>query len=659
MTERHSYTLLSAVDEGEEFKPPADEVEGHSPAETEEQIFPAGSLGRNGLRGLLQTLSLLVPSFLETKDNEAKPLHGLRGIAALCVVFVHAGQVWFSWDIELAWTPNPPRQWWLYQLPILRLVVSGFAPVCVFFVVSGYTISHRFLTLVRRGHFEEAGSAIASSIFRRHTRLFLPAAVVSFVTAMMTYLNMFPDQGLPGVAWPTRVPPHFDSLWGQLGHYIYAEAFTTDPIGQPHIRGDSVGRPDPPYDPHLWTLPIEFTSSMVVFTFLTAFTRVHNKVRMLFAIGLAVYLQWVFVYWGMFLFLGGMFLCDLHLEFEDRLWWFSPRSHAQDHGGSYLDGFVPQPATRSNTAYRVFLRAVGLLAFLLSLWLLSTPEDLEEAIQAPGYVTLTSWVPPRFQEALVIPVGAVLTVLVVDQATFLQILFTNRFSQYMGKISFSLYMVHGPLLYSLGLVLGRWSVALVGGEDSDASYVFGIFLAFILWAPAAIYISDLTTRPTIGIMMDKHRLMKNCCTIAPALYTSVAPRDWPGVKDPTTEYRAKALARTDKNETGRDLIAVIETLIMSVKAIPEVVVHPGSQIVQIMCVPFTTNMDGQAVICMTSIGGVTHIPNTWEKLGGFLKGIVLMKYVRCRMTGMREAKTVAKFTNEMKYEDIVERRNVD
>ena len=402
--------------------------------------------------------------------------------------------MWFSWDIQSAWTPNPPRRWWLYQLPILRLVVSGLAPVCVFFVVSGYTISHRFLTLARRGEFEKAGSAIASSIFRRHTRLFLPAAVVSFVTAMMTYLNLFPDQGLPGVAVPTRIPPQFDSLWGQLRHYILAEVFTTDPIGQPHLRGDSVGRPDPPYDPHLWTLPIEFTSSMVVFMFLTAFTRVHNKVRMLFALGLAVYLQWIFVYWGMFLFLGGMFLCDLHFELEDSQWWWSDsRSELQHHGASPLDGHETRATKRSNTAYRVLGRAVGLVSFLLSLWLLSMPEDLEEAAQAPGYMTLTSWVPPRFQEALVIPVGAVLTVLVVDQTTFLQILFTNRFSQYMGKISFSLYMIHGPLLYSLGLVLGRWTVALVGDGETDTSYAFGILLAFILWAPAAIYVSDLTT----------------------------------------------------------------------------------------------------------------------------------------------------------------------
>ncbi|KAJ0375643.1 hypothetical protein COL26b_006149 [Colletotrichum chrysophilum] len=88
----------------------------------------------------------------------------------------------------------------------------------------------------------------------------------------MGYFNMFPDKGLPGVAYPTRPLPHFDSLWGQLQYYIHAEVLTTDPIGQPVVRADSED-PEPLLDPHLWTIPIEFMSSMVVFMFLTAFTR--------------------------------------------------------------------------------------------------------------------------------------------------------------------------------------------------------------------------------------------------------------------------------------------------------------------------------------------------------------------------------------------------
>lgn len=268
-----------------------------------------------------------------------------------------------------------------------------------------------------------------------------------------------------------------------------AETLVTDPIGQPHVRADS-DIPEPIYDPHQWTIPLEFISSMVVFMFLSAFTRVRNRVRMFFALGLAIYLEWLFVYFGMFLFLSGMFLCDLHLELEEWQWrWLAPQPEPQP-----LDGTVHRTSKRGSIlSRRVLGRAVGLVLFVISLWLLSMPEDMEQAAQAPGYVTLVSLVPARYQECLVIPVGAVLTVLVVDHAEFLQILFTNRFSQYMGKISFSLYMIHGPLLYSLGLVLGRWTVGLVDGGDSQTSYVFAILLAFLLWAPAAIYVADLTT----------------------------------------------------------------------------------------------------------------------------------------------------------------------
>ncbi|KAF0319170.1 acyltransferase [Colletotrichum asianum] len=496
---RHTYTPIRDDDWSTESKPSVDEVEDNSILEADESLLPINTRRQETWRRLLRHLYCLVPSFLRSTETKDKPLRstawldGLRGIAALCVVFVHCGLIWFSFDVQLAWTPDPPRRWWLYQLPILRLVVSGLAPVSVFFVVSGYTISHHFLTLVRKGEFEKAGSAIASSVFRRHTRLFLPPAVVGFVTLMMGYFNLFPEKGLPGVAYPTRPLPHFDSLWGHLQYYIHAEVLTTDPIGQPVVRADSED-PEPLLDPHLWTIPIEFMSSMVVFMFLTAFTRVHNKVRMLFALSLAIYLQWVFVYWGMFLFLSGMFLCDLHLELEDRQWRWRTRQPEPEHRDTLpSDAAVHRTAERAHMSYRILRRGVGLVSFLISLWLLSMPEDMKDAAKSPGYVTLASLVPARFKEALVIPIGAVLTVLVVDQNPFLQILFTNRFSQYMGKISFSLYMIHGPLLYSLGLVLAPWTLGLVGGGDTEISYIFGILLAFILWVPAGIYVSDLTT----------------------------------------------------------------------------------------------------------------------------------------------------------------------
>lgn len=377
--------------------------------------------------------------------------------------------------------------------------MSGPPQVAIFFVVSGYAISHKPLKLARQGRFDEVGSTLASSFFRRHPRLFMPAAVVTFATAVITQLGWFAHEGFPGVAAPTRNPPHASTLWVQFLHVAWTEVAVTDPVGQEHVQAGVGRKVLNPYDANLWTLPIEFNSSMVVFMFLTAFSRVHNRVRMVFAFALMVYFQYIFVYWALFLFLGGMFICDLHFELEQRSSRSAERTLSDETTVAPIpmweqagQGFTAR-ITRKIRGSDLPSRIPGLAVFLLALWLLSMPEMGRGAHEAAGFSTIASLVPAKFGDDLVIPLGAVLLVLVVDRVTHLQVLFTNPFSQYLGRISYSLYMVHGPLLWTLGSLLGRRCVALTGGHTTEA-YALGIALAAFLWWPVAIYLADLTYR---------------------------------------------------------------------------------------------------------------------------------------------------------------------
>ncbi|ROV99749.1 hypothetical protein VSDG_03154 [Cytospora chrysosperma] len=376
--------------------------------------------------------------------------------------------------------------------------MSGPPQVAIFFVVSGYAISHKPLRLAHQGRFDEVGSTLASSFFRRHPRLFMPAAVVTFVSAVVTQLGWYARQGFPGVAAPTREPPRARTLWIQLLHVAWTEVAVTDPVGQDHVQAGVGRKVLNPYDANLWTLPIEFNSSMVVFMFLAAFSRVRNRVRMGFAFALMFYFQYVFVYWALFLFLGGMFICDLHFELERR----SSRDAESPMSAETMVAPIWEPAGQGFAARitskirgsHLPSRVPGLAFFVLALWLLSMPEMGRGAHEAAGFSTIASLVPAKFGDDLVVPLGAVLLVLVVDRATYLQVLFTNRFSQYLGKISYSLYMVHGPLLWTLGSVIAQRCVALTGGGDTTETYALGIALAAFLWWPVAIYLADLTYR---------------------------------------------------------------------------------------------------------------------------------------------------------------------
>ncbi|KAL1879204.1 hypothetical protein Daus18300_001783 [Diaporthe australafricana] len=441
-------------------------------------VFVPGFLRSKFLAGLFQ---VFVPSFLQTGPAEPKRLHstawldGMRGISALCVVIYHSTLLWFTWDLHAAYVPGTLQ---VFKLPVIRLLISGPPHVAIFFIVSGYSISHKPLKLAHQGRYAEVGSTLASSFFRRHPRLFMPAAVVTFFNAFMTQMGWYGLEGIPGVAIPTREPPHALNIRDQMMHFVWTEVLNTDPIGQEHIRG-GIGRVvQNPYDPNLWTLPIEFNTSMVVFMFLAAFSRVRNRVRMVVALLLTIYFEYFWSYWAIFLFFSGMLLCDMRFELDDR------RAQSANTAMSGEDAVLPiwarvpqgifSKISRRITGSRLLGRITGISIFIGALWLLSMPE-------------LT------YIDTLCTHIGAVVLVLVVDHATHLQIIFTNPVSQYLGKISYSLYLIHGPLLWTLGSVLGRRCVAFTGGETNE-THVMGIAIAAFLWWPVAIWISDLTYR---------------------------------------------------------------------------------------------------------------------------------------------------------------------
>lgn len=399
----------------------------------------------------------------------------MRGIAALSVVIYHSTLLWFPMDLH---GPYVPGSYNIFKMPIIRLFLSGPPHVAIFFIVSGYAISYKPLKLIHQGRFADVGSTLSSSFFRRHPRLFMPAAVVTFFSALMTQIGWYGLKGLPGVAIPTREPPHALNFLDQMHHFVWTEIWNTDPIGQEHVRGGKPRVVNNPYDTNLWTLPIEFNSSMVVFMFLAAFTRVRNRIRMATALFLIVYLEYFWGYWGLFLFLSGMLICDLQFEIDDCC--ARPAKDLKAGKDAALPRWarVPQgivsrlPKTLAGS--RILGRIVGISVFIIALWLLSSAEVTYIAVLGTH-------------------IGAILLVLVTDRATHLQVIFTNPFSQYLGKISYSLYMVHGPLLWTWGSVLGRRCVAFTGGETNE-TYVLGIAMAAFLWWPVAIWVSDLVWR---------------------------------------------------------------------------------------------------------------------------------------------------------------------
>lgn len=116
------------------------------------------------LATLSQILAPLKPSFLRGSSSAAKPprlhrtsyLDGLRGVAALFVVFAHYEATYFP-SLDAAWHAGISRDAGvedaqsgehqsnsnLLQLPIIRAVYKGPFMVAIFFVVSGQVLSQK------------------------------------------------------------------------------------------------------------------------------------------------------------------------------------------------------------------------------------------------------------------------------------------------------------------------------------------------------------------------------------------------------------------------------------------------------------------------------------------------------------------------------------
>lgn len=413
---------------------------------------------------------------------------GLRGVAAFLVVWHHASLLWYSESIHRGYgsSENDHR---LIQLPFVRLLVSGRPQVAIFFVVSGYALSYKPLKLARQGRHSDASEAIHSSVFRRHPRLFLMPVAVSFAAALMTHWNWYgtSDKGWTGVAAAERRPPRPEALSAQLQNWLTNIRHLTNPLSRDMQRGRPFA-----YDNNLWTLPVEFDCSLVVFLCQAAFNRLRPRVRMLLVAGLACYAH-TYLLWEIFLFLAGMLICDLHFQLDGTV----PAST----GNSNSNSTAPAAAVAlvaSGRGRRLLRNAASILALFAALYLLSIPDDDKGGSDTPGYRTLSSMVTDLYrsrneQDNFWIPPAAVLLVWIIDRTPFLQRPFNSAFAQFVGTVSYSMYLVHGPLIWTAGHWLVRHTTALTG-TDTDLHYGLGIALCAVFLWPIIIYFADLVTR---------------------------------------------------------------------------------------------------------------------------------------------------------------------
>lgn len=459
----------------------------------------------------------LLPSFLRPNtDHAPKKLHaiahldGLRGIACFCV---------FNFHFLFTYTPKPlygygmvkedddnwwlHHNWWLHQLPFIRLIYSGRVMVNVFFVISGYVLSIKPLRLMRSRSWDQLFHTLASAVFRRGFRLYMPTFIGTFFVMLAVQMGAFNRStevrydGWTILGINEEHPDIFMTFSEQFWDWFHSMSKLLNPWQWGMYTGIYFNH----YDPHLWTIPLEFRSSIVLFLTLLLTSRLRANLRPLSVAGLIIFaINWS--RWEVVLFLCGMFLaeCDLAVG----LW-----SKPSVLPSPTADRFSTEKPLPQQSQLRT---AMWYTLFIIGLYLGSSPDDY--AFLTPGYITLSKWIPSAYEE----PwrwwpsVGAVIIICCINHTPSLQKIFTSPVAQYLGNISYAFYICHGPILHSLGYSIMP-SIWAWTGKDGDAEYAFGFLCGWLVCFPLSVWLGDIFWRWIDIPCVNLAKRLENWCLV--------------------------------------------------------------------------------------------------------------------------------------------------
>lgn len=423
---------------------------------------PPPSLPRRLLLSLLPSPFTSQPALPLTPTSH---LDGLRGLAALFVFHCHL--LYTSYVIAPGYG-HASSHHHLPLLPLLRLLFSGPPMVCVFFVVSGYALSLRPLRLARQRR--PPDGVLASLVFRRGLRLFLPAALSLGVVGGLVGVGGYEwTRGFAGDGRYLRNVRETHAVPGGVKGWARAVGGL---VKVWDWEGVEVGM-----DVHLWTIPVEFRASMGLFLVLLGTGRLRVVCRGVVVAGGVVFC-WAAGRWEMALFLGGMGMAEM-----DMARW-----------GEGARGWVWGGVS------------------LVGLYLMSQPDEGGE--DTPGWVVLSGWIPAAWEDKHRYwqSIGAWLFVLAVGRSeAWKRGVFNTAPVQYLGRISYALYLMHGPVMHTLGYAIERMVWGWTGTEGW--AYDAGFALSAMMVVPLVLWVSDLWWRAVDKPVVRFAKWVEEVCSV--------------------------------------------------------------------------------------------------------------------------------------------------
>ena len=358
----------------------------------------------------------------------------------------------------------------ILQLPIIRLFYAAEATVALFFAISGYVLSYGCVTQIRAGDFEKAGAVVSSLALRRAIRLFLPAVGSSFGAFLAQRAGWMPVRGLPQ-EYTSTVMGDTRMYLRYLGHLLDVWTWDVDLEGWW-------------YNPQLWTVPVEFRCSMVLFLVLITTGRCRTSIRVVLD-GALVMFCFLTSRWDMALFGAGTLLAELQVMREEN------QSETEKEYIETKDSYDPSMRLTkyARQLRKWILRLLLICVLILGLYLASYPASPPQA--APAYSFLSTLVQHRKSgRRIYYAFAAILILFSLSSLPVLQRPFNSSVARYLGRISYALYLVHGTLIRVVGGRILMWIWSLTGNQGWW-SYNLGFGFAALLFAPVVIWAADV------------------------------------------------------------------------------------------------------------------------------------------------------------------------
>ncbi|KAL2167608.1 hypothetical protein VTG60DRAFT_1044 [Thermothelomyces hinnuleus] len=192
---------------------------------------------------------------------------------------------------------------------------------------------------------------------------------------------------------------------------------------------------------------------MVLFLTLFGTARLRRGWRFV-VIGASVAFAYFSQRWELVFFYAGMVLAEMDV---------ARSAHGGSGAAAAASCLVSASTSRSSSPAHLSTRrctprrAMWAVVSIVGLFLMSQPD--ERGADTPGWVFLTSLIPEwwtdehRYWQSA----GSVLFVLAVGRSRGWQRFFTSPVPQYFGRISYTFYLMHGPVMHTAGYSIEKWA----------------------------------------------------------------------------------------------------------------------------------------------------------------------------------------------------------